>query len=99
MRSWRDHPALVLSPKEDVQHNRPDDRDEEHESDRDKHRHVVGFPRERPRNAIDAKLRETEGTQSDDREYDRAYEQNLARSLHAAGLPGSRGLESTGGPR
>ena len=42
------------SPQEEVQNDRPDDGDEEHESYRDEYRHVVGPPRERPRNAIDA---------------------------------------------
>ena len=50
----------MSSPQEDVQHNRPDDRDEEHESDRDEYRDVVGLPRKRPRDAIDAELGETE---------------------------------------
>ena len=59
------------SPQDDVQHDRPDDRDDEHESDRDEYRHVVGLPRERPRDAIDAELGEAEHTEPDDCEDDR----------------------------
>jgi hypothetical protein len=86
----RKPPPRRSSPQEDVQHDRPDDRDEEHESDRDEYRHVVGLPRERSRDAIDAELGEPERTQPDDREDDRTYEQNLARRLHETRLPGSR---------
>jgi hypothetical protein len=98
-RTWQEHPAFVLSPKEDVQHNRPDDRDEEHESDRDEYRHAVGLPGEGPRDAIDAEFGEAERAKSDDREDERAHEQNLARRLHETRLPGSHRLEPTGRPR
>ena len=47
---------------------------------------------------IDAELRETEGTQPDDREDDPAYEQHLARRLHKARLPASLRLEPTDRP-
>ena len=50
------------------------------------------------RNAIDAELREPERTQPDYREDDRAPQQNLARCLHQARLPGSRRLEPTSRP-
>ena len=80
------------SPQEKVQHDRPGDRDEEHESDRDESRPVVGLPRARPRDAIDAELGEAERAKSDDREDERALEQNLARRLHETRLPGSRCL-------
>ena len=84
------------SPQEEVQNDRPDDGDEEHESYRDEYRHVVGPPRERPRNAIDPELGEAQRTQPEDRQDDRSYEQNLARSLHETRLPARPAMEPTG---
>ena len=43
-----------------------------------------------PRNAINAELGEAERAKPDDREHERAHEQNLARRLHETRLPGSR---------
>ena len=54
---------------------------------------------ERSRDAIDAELGEAERAKPDDREDERAHEQNLARRLHETRLPGSRRLEPTARPR
>ena len=54
------------------------------------------FHKSVPGDAIDAELGETERTQPERGEDDRAHEQDLARCLHRARLPGrapTRGLQ------
>ena len=75
---------LLVIAAENVQHDRPDDRDESMSPIGTNTVTLSDF-HGASQDAMDAELGEAERTQPDDREDDRTYEQNLARRLHGRG--------------